>query len=92
MKISVLADMKLYHLISHIHQLQGLNKAFWTYVDANDTSISDPKLRALVDTVSELIDAEETLLNQNEATADEFVNAIEKYEPEKCTEEIDVSE
>ena len=87
MKISVLADMKLYYLISHIHQLQSLNKAFWTYVDANDTSISDPKLRALVDTVSELIGAEEILLNQTEATADEFVNAIEKYDPEASKEE-----
>ena len=87
MKISELADMGLYDLPCLIHQLQGVNKAFWAYVDANDTSISDSKLRALVDTVSELVDAEETLLNQTEAAADKFIEAIEKYEPEECKDD-----
>lgn len=85
MKISILSDMKLYDLLSHIHQLQGLNKAFWAYVDANDTIILDPKLRALIDTVSEIIEAEETVLNQTKAVADEFIESIEKYDPEECT-------
>ncbi len=85
MKISVLADMKLYDLLSCIRQLQGLNKAFWTYVDTNDTVIPDPHLRALVDTVSEIIEAEETLLNQTKAVADGFIESIENYNPEECT-------
>lgn len=85
MKISVLADMKLYDLLSCIRQLQGLNKAFRAYVDTNDTSIHDPRLRALVDTVSEIIEAEETLLNQTEAVADEFIESIENYDPEECS-------
>lgn len=85
MKISVLSDMKLYNLLSLIHQLQGLNKAFWTYVDAKDTCITDPELRLLVDTVSEIIEAEETVLNQTKAVADEFIESIEKYDPEECT-------
>lgn len=70
MKISILSDMKLYDLLSYIHQLQGLNKAFWAYVDTKDTCITDPELKLLVDTVSEIIEAEETVLNQTKAVAD----------------------
>lgn len=87
MKISVLNDMGLYDLLSLIHQLQGLNKAFYSHVDNNDTGISDPKLRDLVDTVSELIDAEETLLNQAKITADNFIEAIENYKSEEYTDD-----
>lgn len=87
MKISVLNDMGLYDLLSLIHQLQGLNKAFYSHVDNNDIGISDPKLRDLVDTVSELIDAEETLLNQAGITADKFIEAIENYKSEEYTDD-----
>lgn len=85
MKISTLKNMGLYDLLFLIRQLQSFNEAFYAYVDENDTSIPDPHLRALVDNVSDLIGVEETLLNQTKAVADKFIESIENYDPEECT-------
>ena len=87
MQISTLSKMGLYEFTSYIRQLQGLNKAFWVYIDAKDTTIHDPEIRELVNTASDLVEAEGTLLAQAEAVADRFVAALERYDCTKETEE-----
>lgn len=79
MNADILCEMGLYKLEDLLRQLQGFNKAFYAYVDSNDTGTSDPKARELIATVSNLINAEETIITKARTAADNFIDAIEHY-------------
>lgn len=79
MNIDTLNEMGIYILSSLIHQLQGLNKALWTYVDKECSVVHDKKLRSATETISEIIAAEETVLKQTNEACDDLIDTLEVF-------------
>lgn len=79
MNIDTLNEMGIYILSSLIHQLQGINKALWTYINNECVVIYDEKLRSAIDTISEVVAAEETVLKQTNEACDDLIDTLEVF-------------
>lgn len=88
MNIDTLNEMGIYILSSLIHQLQGLNKALWTYVNNEcEVTIHDKKLRSAIETISEVVAVEEAVLKQTDKACDDLIDALENFDMESGVQE-----